>query len=730
MVTFKGHIERIRFRNEENGYTVALFNVENNKYPITIVGTLHSLNVGETLQVSGEWTNHPKYGRQLMLSSYETITPITLEGILKYLGSGMIKGIGPVYSKKIVDKFGLSSLDIIEKEPHKLAEIDGFGEKRIETVKKAWEEQKGIKDIMVFLQGYGITPAYAVKIYRQYNNNAIKIVSENPYRLAHDIFGIGFKIADKIAQNVGIPKNSLTRAKAGIMYVLEELSEQGHVYYPYDLLIEESNKILEIDQIIIQNAIEHLLSEKELVMESISANIFENTKAVYLPRFYTAETEISEKLNRLLKYPKTIKLANIETALKNIQNSINITLSEEQIRAIQNSVENKVLIITGGPGVGKSTITKAIVALYKNIGHNVLIAAPTGRAAKRITETSGYEAKTIHRLLEYSPQEGKFKRNETNPLESDVVILDEASMIPVMLMYHLLKALPEKTTLILIGDVDQLPAVGAGNVLKDLINSGVIPTVKLTKIFRQAETSNIITNAHIVNAGKMPAIHKNSSDFLFIEKESPEHILSEIIRLVSEEIPRKYGFDPLHDIQVLTPMHKGIIGAGNLNIELQKSLNKEKTAITRGFKTLKIKDKVMQIKNNYDKDIFNGDIGFISEIDEENQEITVNFDSRPIKYEFTDIDELTLAYACSIHKSQGSEFPAVVIPITTNHYIMLQRNLLYTGITRSKKLVVIVGTKKALAIAVKNNRPVNRYTLLEHRLRNSRKETINTIWNV
>lgn len=730
MVTFKGRLERIRFRNEENGYTIASFYVEDNKSPITVVGALPPLNIGEILNISGEWTNHPKYGRQFTFSSYETVIPFTLEGILKYLGSGMIKGIGPVYSKRIVDKFGLASLDIIEKELHRLTEIDGFGEKRIETVKKAWEEQKGIKDVMVFLQGHGITSAYAVKIYRQYGNNAVKIVSENPYRLAHDIFGIGFKIADKIAHSIGIPKNSLIRAEAGIMYVLEELSEQGHVYYPYDLLIDESNKILEIDQVIIQNAIEHLLSEKKLVMETLGANMFENTKAVYLSRFYMAETEISEKLDRLLKYPKTIKLADIETAFKNIQDSIQITLSEEQIRAVQSSIENKMLIITGGPGVGKSTITKAIVALYKNIGHNVLIAAPTGRAAKRVAETSGHEAKTMHRLLEFSPQEGKFKRNKNNPLEGDIVILDETSMIPAILMHHFLKALPEKATLIMIGDVDQLPAVGAGNVLKDLINSGVIPTVKLTKIFRQAETSSIITNAHMINAGKLPATSKTSTDFLFIEKESPEHALSEILHLVSDKIPQKYGFNSFYDIQVLTPMHKGIIGAGNLNAELQKTLNKEETAITKGFRTFKLKDKVMQIKNNYDKDVFNGDIGFVSGIDKENQEITVIFDGKPVKYEFADIDELVLAYSCSIHKSQGSEFPAVVIPVMTTHYIMLQRNLIYTGITRGKRLVVLVGTKKALAIAVKNNKPVNRYTLLEHRLRNTKKETANSVWDV
>jgi exodeoxyribonuclease V alpha subunit len=719
MVTFKGQLDRIRFRNEKSGYTIALFNVDDSKdnYSVTVVGNLPHINIGETLNVTGEWTTHPKYGKQLLLRSYENIIPATIEGMLKYLGSGMIKGIGPVYSQKIIDKFGLGSIDIIEKEPHRLAEIGGFGEKRIETIKQSWESQRDIKNVMVFLQGHGITPAYATKIYRQYKSEAVKIVSENPYKLTYDIFGIGFKTADKIAQNIGIPKDSVMRAEAGVLYVLEGLADQGHVYYPYSLLINESNKLLEIDHKIIQDAIDRLLLEKKLAIEKLPFGIGE---IVYLSRFYMAEVEVAKKICRLIQYPKSINLADIDLKLREIQRNSQIAFSNEQIYAIQSAIKNKMLIITGGPGVGKSTITKAIVSLYKDMGDSVLIAAPTGRAAKRITETSGHEAKTMHRLLEYSPQEGKFRRNENNTLKCDIAILDETSMIPAMLMYHFMKALPEKSTLIMIGDVDQLPAVGAGNVLKDLIASDVIPTVRLTKIFRQSETSYITTNAHMINTGRFPNINinRNDADFLFIEKESPEQALSEILSLVTDKIPQKYGFDPFNDIQVLTPMHKGVIGTENLNMVLQKSLNKEKTIVTKGFRTFKLKDKVMQIKNNYDKDVFNGDIGFVSEIDEENQEIAVSFDSRPIKYEFTDIDELTLAYSCSIHKSQGSEFPVIVMPVMTTHYIMLQRNLIYTGITRGKKLVVIVGTKKALAIAVRNNKPVNRHTLLSHRIRN------------
>jgi exodeoxyribonuclease V alpha subunit len=787
----KGQVERITYFNEENSYTIAKMKVQGRSGLVTVVGTFFSITPGEVLKLLGYWDNHPKYGEQFRALSYEAVLPASAKGIEKYLGSGMIRGIGPVMAKRLVERFGAETLDIIEKDIGRLQEVDGIGEKRIEMVKRAWEEQKDIRDVMIFLQGQGVSPAYAVKIYKQYGKDSVAVVGENPYRLATDIFGIGFLIADRIAEKLGVPKDAPMRAEAGILYVLNELSDDGHVYYPYIPLVKECGKVLDLDEKTIPPAIDAMARAGKLVVEGLPRALLPTGKGetpgagkprlslprgletpavdppgpgeyaispipdprsptsdlaegvysdlripnlpkastptselrtafgppVYLARFHSAEVGISSRLRLLFTYPKQLRLLNVEEALQWVQNTLRITLSVNQIEAVRDSISRKIMVVTGGPGTGKTTIIDAIIRIYRKMGQKVLLAAPTGRAAKRMTETTGFEAKTIHRLLEYSP--GGFKRDETNLLDADLIIIDESSMIDTILMHHFLKAVPPKATLILVGDVDQLPSVGAGNVLKDIIDSRHIPTVRLNDIFRQSQESMIIVNAHRINNGEMPHSGGNDGslrDFYFFQIEEPEEVLKKIVYLCKESVPRRYGYHPLTDIQVLTPMHRGTVGVANLNMELQRELNPMPDGVMRAGKTLKVGDKVMQVRNNYDKDTYNGDIGRVSKIDEEVQEVRVDFDGRLVVYEYSELDEIVLAYAISVHKSQGSEYPVVIMPLLTQHYMLLQRNLLYTGVTRGKKLVILVGTRKALAIAIKNNRPQERYTLLKDRL--------------
>ncbi|MCX8023139.1 MAG: ATP-dependent RecD-like DNA helicase [Syntrophorhabdaceae bacterium] len=722
----KGQVERITYYNEENGYTIARMKVQGRVGVVSVVGTMHSINPGEILKLVGFWDNHEKYGEQFKVVSYEQVMPATAKGIEKYLGSGMIKGIGPVTAKRLVARFGKETLDVIEHDIERLYEVPGIGEKRIEMIKSAWELQKEIKDVMVFLQGHGISPTYAMKIYRQYGKDSVKVVKENPFRLAMDIFGIGFITADKIAEKLGVPKDSRIRAEAGIVYVLHELSDEGNVFYPYTPLIERCREILDIDEENIRNALNGIASEGKVVIEEASSYPYPPTeeKAVYLKKFHVSETGIARQLYSILSYPKQLRLVNVERALEWVQRSLGMVLSEKQMEAVKDSINCKVMVITGGPGTGKTTIIKAIIKIYERMGQKVVLTAPTGRAAKRMAETTGCEAKTVHRLLEYNPTEvskesSGFKRNESNPIEGDLIIVDEASMMETILTYHFLKAVPKKATLIFVGDVDQLPSVGAGNVLKDIIESGVIPTVRLKEIFRQSRESMIILNAHRINNGEMPLFGKRgaeATDFYFIQVESPEEALDRLVYLCREGIPRRFGYDPLEDIQVLSPMYKGVVGVANLNSELQRILNRNTDEIARGGKRFKRGDKVLQLRNNYDKDVYNGDIGRIVEIDRELQEIRVDFDGRIVPYDFEELDELVLAYAISVHKSQGSEYPVVIMPVMTQHFMLLQRNLIYTGITRGKRLVVLIGTKKALAIAVKNNKTQLRYTLLRSRL--------------
>jgi exodeoxyribonuclease V alpha subunit len=652
---------------------------------------------------------------------YKTTVPATVFGIKKYLGSGLIKGLGPVIAGRIVKKFGEKTLDIIENDIEKLTMVEGIGKKRIAMIQNAWNEQKEIRDVMMFLQSHGVSSGYATKIFKQYKNRSIAVVTENPYRLAMDIFGIGFVIADSIADKLGFSRSSPLRIEAGIIYVLHQLSDEGHVFYPYEYLVKKSRETLDVERDAIVEALGGLAINNKIVLEDLNEGINEfkeNNKGVYLAKFHLCETSIATRLKILSTTPKSIRTVNAENALEWVQGQLDIRLAENQANAVRCALENKIMVITGGPGTGKTTIINAILKIFSRLKVKTCLAAPTGRAAKRMSETTGHEARTIHRLLEYSFAKGGFQKNEEKPLDCDLLILDEASMIDTILMHHLIKAVPILATVILVGDVNQLPSVGAGNVLNDIIASGAIPVVELNEIFRQARESRIIVNAHKINSGILPTFEDDvpGNDFYFIQQEDPEKVLEIILELTKERIPKRFGLDPVDDIQVLTPMHKGVVGAGNLNTELQKSLNPFQEEITRGNRNFRINDKVMQIRNNYDKEVFNGDIGRIVRIRPDEDEITVMFDGREVPYAFYELDELVLAYAVSVHKSQGSEYPAVVVPVLTQHYMLLQRNLIYTAVTRGRDLVVMVGTRKALAIGVNNDKTKKRFTNLRYRM--------------
>ena len=718
MTIIHGLLEKISYHDEASDFVVAKLREKDKRELTTIVGNLSGINPGESLKLTGQWVHNKKFGEQFRVETFEVAIPATLLGIQKYLASGLIKGIGPVMSERIVEKFGLDTLEVIEKKPERLSEVEGIGSKRISMIKKTWDEQKEIKEIMIFLQGHGVSASYSAKIYKQYGNQSIAVVRENPYRLAHDLYGTGFITADKIAQNLGIDRNSLIRAKAGLIYVLNQLTEEGHVYYPESQLIHKAKEILHVDEEIVIQAVRELSKEKEIFLEDLSAE--GNLRATYLPLFYTAETGVAQGLVNLKESPSKIRPIHPERAIEWVQQKLDIELARGQEEAVLLAANTKVLVITGGPGTGKTTIITAILRIFQQLKLRILLAAPTGRAAKRMNEATGWEAKTIHRLLEYSPHKGGFRKDQDDPLEADVVIIDEASMVDTLLMYHLLKAIPPHAHLILVGDVDQLPSVGPGNVLKDIIKSGKFTVVMLTEIFRQARESMIVVNAHRVNQGQLPFLKEvgeaGEADFQFIQEEDPEKILQVILNLCTEKIPGPFTYHPLREIQVLTPMHKGTIGVTNLNIELQKKLNPGPSGITRGTWNFRRGDKVMQIVNNYDKDVFNGDIGWISRIDPEEREVVIDFDGRAVPYDYSDLDEVVLAYAVSVHKSQGSEYPVVILPVVTQHYLLLQRNLIYTGITRAKKRMVLIGTKKAVAMAIGNNKPQRRYTFLSERL--------------
>ncbi|MDA8241813.1 MAG: ATP-dependent RecD-like DNA helicase [Nitrospiraceae bacterium] len=715
----QGQLERVTYCNESNHYTIARLKVQGRRDLVTIVGNLLSVAPGEVLRLQGTWERHPRYGEQFKIASYESVLPATIKGIERYLGSGLIKGIGPVMAKRLVEKFGQDTLVVIETKAERLAEVDGIGSKRIGMIKKAWDEQKEVRDVMLFLQGHEVSTSYAVKIYRQYGKNSVRVVRENPYRLASEIFGIGFLTADKIAEKLGIPRDSSLRAEAGILHILGQFAAEGHVYYPFGPLTEECQKMLAVDNSLVIQAIEKISSEKKILVEDVPEGGGGPERPVYLAEFLHWEKGIAESLAGIMARGADVLRFDREKAIEDVQRDLGITLAANQVRAVKEALDKKVLVITGGPGTGKTTIVRSIIKICGSQGRKVVLGAPTGRAAKRLSEASGQEAKTIHRLLEFSPKQGGFKRNADFPLNADMVVIDEASMIDTALMYHLLKGVPGTAALVLVGDADQLPSVGAGNVLADIICSRRVSTVKLDEIFRQSGESLIIVNAHRINHGDFPFLSSKKEvpqDFYFIELEDPEEVCRMILNMCGKKIPEKFGLDPMRDIQVLAPMHRGVVGATNLNFELQKHLNPSGDELLRGEKALRRGDKVMQIRNNYDKDIYNGDIGRILSIDREEQELTVDYDGKLVQYDFTELDEIVLAYAVSVHKSQGSEYPAVVMPLLTQHYMMLQRNLLYTAITRGKKLVVLIGTRKALGIAIRNDKPKMRYTRLKERL--------------
>lgn len=741
MMKIRCVVERVTYQNPENGYSVLKCAVKNYNELVTVVGNLLDANVGSVLLIDGNWKVDAKYGRQFLAESWEETMPATVFGIEKYLGSGLIKGVGPKFAKKIVQQFGTDTLEIIETDVQRLLEVSGIGRKRVDKIAESWERQKEIKNVMLFLQDHGVSTAFAAKIYRQYGNESIPKVKENPFRLADDIWGIGFKTADSIAMKLGIEKEAFIRLRSGIMYTLSELADEGHVYAEREQLIKKASELLEAEDTSIIMTMDQMLKDEELIREKMMVPQFAEDEVapedaakeiekecIYLPPFYYAEVGVANKLKKLAAEPATDRLwvslmkarqetgnPELSVSVDKIQKTVHMEYDEVQVEAIRRAATAKVLVLTGGPGTGKTTTTQGIIAAYRTFGLKILLAAPTGRAAKRMTEATGLEAKTIHRLLEFKPPEG-YQKNEETPLEGDVLIVDECSMIDIVLMNALMKAIPPHMRLILVGDIDQLPSVGSGNVLRDVIDSDVFPVVRLTRIFRQAQTSRIIMNAHKINAGQMPDISNGkNTDFFFIAQEDPDEAVKKIVELVQKNLPRYYQ-TPASQIQVLTPMQRGVVGATNLNMALQEALNPQGEGLRRSGFVYRPNDKVMQIKNNYDKEVFNGDIGIIESVDLQDRTLLVNFDNRSIEYDATELDELVHAYATTIHKAQGSEYPIVVMPVLMNHFVMLQRNLVYTGITRAKKILVMVGTKKALAYAVRNVTVTKRNTLLKERL--------------
>ena len=708
-------VERVTYQNETNGYSVIKCRAKGYADLITVVGSMPEVHVGSVLTLSGEWTVNPKFGRQFTVSGFEETLPATVYGIEKYLGSGLVKGIGPKFAARIVRAFGAETLNVIEEDPDALLRVPGIGKLRVERIKKSWDEQKEIKNIMLFLQGHDVSTTHATKIYKTYGSDSIRVVKENPYRLADDIWGIGFRTADTIAEKLGVEKETAVRLRSGLLYTLNRLSDEGHCYARREQLLKTGAELLAVEEGVLPAVLDEMVRQDDVKTELIDGeDSAPGETAVYLPPFWFAETGTAKRLKQIFSSPPSVKVKpqGLEERIRRVTG---LNYDPVQMDAIRCAAGSKILILTGGPGTGKTTTTLGILTAFRQAGAKILLAAPTGRAAKRLSETTGMEARTIHRLLEFKPPEG-CQKNEQNPLEGDVLILDECSMIDIMLMYSLLKAVPDSMTLIFVGDVDQLPSVGAGNVLRDLIDAGVFPVVRLTKIFRQAAASRIITNAHRINRGRMPDLSNGKqSDFFFLEEEDPETAAQEIVRLVKERLPRAYG---TRDIQVLTPMQRGAVGAANLNQVLQAALNADAAGLRRGGTDYRLHDKVMQIRNNYDKEVFNGDIGTVCRVNTEDRELTVSFDGREVLYDVTELDELVLAYAATVHKSQGSEYPIVVMPVLMTHYVMLQRNLVYTGVTRAKKLMVMIGSTKALALAVRNVTVTRRNTMLKERLKN------------
>jgi len=733
----EGSVERVTYYNEENGYTVLRLAVPGRPDLVTVVGHLPEVQPGERLRLEGVWTTHHQYGRQFKAEQCEQVLPATAEGIRRYLGSGLVRGVGPVTAQRIVDRFGADTLRVLEEEPERLREVEGVGPKRAAAISRAWEEQKEIRKVMLFLQSHGVTTGLAVKIYKTYGDDALRVVQEDPYRLARDIWGVGFKTADKIARDLGLPPDAPSRIQAGVAYALSRMADEGHVYMPEEDLVAEAARLLEVDPALVLPAVEALDAEEVVRRERLvyplpgressgragdhGGSPVREEQAVYLAPFYYGEVGAAGRLRALMECPATrlgrFRSVDWDALLTQVTRESAIELSAEQREAVRAALTHKVTVLTGGPGTGKTVTVRTVIAALEAMDGRYALCAPTGRAAKRLSEATGRAARTVHRLLEYSPQEG-FRRSEENPLPVDLLIVDEASMLDLLLANHLLKAVDPAAHLLLVGDVDQLPSVGAGDVLRDIIASGRARVIRLTRIFRQAAQSGIVVNAHRVNRGQMPLLNQYD-DFYFFSKEDPQEAADLLVDIVVHRIPRKFGLDPVDDVQVLAPMYRGACGVASLNHRLQEALNParpDRPERRLGGRTFRVGDKVMQVRNNYDKEVFNGDIGRVVEIDGVAQTLTVRIDGRPVVYDWAEADELVHAFAISVHKSQGSEYTGVVMPVLTQHYMMLQRNLLYTGITRARRLVVLVGTRRAIGIAVHNDRVRQRHSGLGVRL--------------
>jgi exodeoxyribonuclease V alpha subunit len=729
-----GIIERITFHNQDNGFVVLRVQTGDKRGLVTVIGTLATVIAGEYVEAVGEWVQDRAHGLQFRAQRLQATPPHTPAGLIKYLGSGLIKGIGPTYARRIVETFKERTLEVIDSNPDYLSEVKGLGPTRIERIARSWQEQKGIRSIMVFLQSHGVGTASAVRIFKAYGDDAIEKVRSNPYRLADDVWGFGFKRADELARSLGLAPDSPQRAEAAVRYVLHKLSEEGHVGYPEAGVIEATFAELrdeasghQVSREAIGEAVASVAKQGEIVREQDTtairlAELTDLGPLVFSKPLFLAEMGVARAIQQLKQQAHPLPPTDVEAAIRWVESQMGVELAPTQREAIRAATQQKVLVITGGPGVGKTTIVRGILEIFRGKSQRVALCAPTGRAAKRLAESTGHDARTIHRLLEFDPVQATFRRNRELPLEIDLLVVDEASMVDTVLMNQLLRAVPPTACVVLVGDVDQLPSVGPGAVLSELIASGEVPVVRLTEIFRQAQSSYIVRAAHAVNAGKLPvsAAAGSGGDFFFIEVASPESIIDRIIGIVRDRIPARFGLDPKTDVQVLCPVNKTVLGTANLNVELQQALNPARPGLVevqRNGVTLREGDKVLQTVNNYNKEVFNGDVGVITRIDLDEQELTVQFDGRAVTYELHELDELMLAYAMSIHRSQGSEYPAVVIPVHMQHYKMLQRNLLYTGLTRGKRLVVLVGTRKALARAVGNTEATRRVTLLAGRLR-------------
>jgi exodeoxyribonuclease V alpha subunit len=716
----EGTLERVVYSNPENAWSVVRLTVPG-RGPVAAVGNLLGVQPGERLRLDGEWVVDPKYGEQFRIAAYETVRPSTVEGIERYLASGLIPGIGPVMAKRLVTAFGEETLEVLEREPERLRQVPGIGKKRRSALAEALVAQRDLKEVMVFLQSHEVATHLAIKIYKRYGQNALEVVRSDPYRLSREVVGIGFPTADSIAARMGISPTSPERVRAGVVHLLGEAAGEGNLYLPEKELVERTGRLLAVEEEAVRAAVAVLDRAQEVVVEPpLSAINCEEGRAVYLAAFHAAEAGLARGLAALLERPVEPLAIDVDRALAWFEGRERLGLAAAQREAIRRAITAKVLVVTGGPGTGKTTLVRGIVEILRRKGRKIRLAAPTGRAAKRLEETTGRRASTIHRLLDFDPTFGGFTRGPDRPLDADVVIVDEASMIDTALAAHLVAALPDRAQLVLVGDVDQLPSVGPGSVLADLIRSGRVEVARLTEIFRQARESGIVANAHRVNRGEMPLLGREAGDredFFFIERSDPEEALRTLTAVVTRRIPESFGLDPFEDVQVLTPMNRGLLGVERLNEALRELLNPTGREVARGGTRLRLGDKVMQVRNNYELEVFNGDVGRLVEIDEGRQVVRCRFDEREVEHPFTSLDELTLAYACSIHKAQGSEYPAVVVPLHGQHWVMLERNLLYTALTRARRLVVLVGERKALAVAVKNRRNRLRHTRLAERLR-------------